>query len=74
MTVTSIDIDPELLSAARQLAGAASNRDTVDLALKTLIAIKRQPSVVEKIIGYEFSTDQIDAPTIAPGATYSSVA
>ncbi|RFA13597.1 hypothetical protein B7R22_13155 [Subtercola boreus] len=74
MTVTSIDIDPDLLSTARTLIGAASNRDTVDRALKTLIAMQRQPTVIEEIIAHKFSTDQIDAPTIEPGGQYSSVA
>ncbi|RFA07472.1 hypothetical protein B7R21_14860 [Subtercola boreus] len=74
MTVTSIDIDPDLLSTARTLIGAASNRDTVDRALKTLIAMQRQPEVIEQIIAYEFSTDQIDAPTIEPEGPYASVA
>ncbi len=66
MTVTSIDIDPDQLLIAKQLTGSASNRDTVGLALRTLIAIRRQPAVVERIIGREFTDDQIDAPTVRP--------
>ncbi len=66
MTVTSIDIDPEELRQAKELAGTSSNRETVDLALRTLIAVRRQPAAVERIIGRRFSADQIDAPTIAP--------
>lgn len=66
MTVTSIDIDPEELRQAKELAGTSSNRETVDLALRTLIAVRRQPAAVERIIGRQFSADQIDAPTIAP--------
>ncbi len=66
MTITSIDIDPEELRIAKELTGATSNREAVDLALRTLIAIRRQPAVVERIIGRAFDADQIDPPTIAP--------
>lgn len=68
MTVTSIDIDPGELKQAKELAGTTSNRETVDLALRTLIAVRRQPAAVERIIGRRFEQDQIDAPTIAPTA------
>jgi len=66
MTVTLIDIDPEKLRVAQQLTGSASNRETVDLALRTLIAIRRQPPAVERIIGRRFTDEQIDAPTVRP--------
>lgn len=66
MTVTSIDIDPDGLSQAKKLAGTTSNRETVDLALRTLIAVRRQPAAVERIIARRFDADQIDAPTITP--------
>lgn len=68
MTVTSIDIDPDELRTAKELAGTTSNRETVDLALRTLIAVRRQPAAVERIIARRFETDQIDAPTIPPSA------
>lgn len=69
MAVTSIDIDPDELKQAKKLAGTTSNRETVDLALRTLIAVRRQPAAVERIIARRFDADQIDAPTIAPGST-----
>ncbi|MFF1876351.1 type II toxin-antitoxin system VapB family antitoxin [Leifsonia sp. NPDC058230] len=68
MTVTSIDIDPDELRIAKELTGAASNRETVDLALRTLIAVRRQPAAVERIIARRFESAQIDAPTITPDA------
>jgi Arc/MetJ family transcription regulator len=68
VTVTSIDIDPVELSTARELLGASSNRETVDIALKTLIAVRRQSAAVERIIGRRFDDDQIDAPTSDPDA------
>ncbi|MFS0853918.1 type II toxin-antitoxin system VapB family antitoxin [Microbacterium sp. 179-I 3D4 NHS] len=69
MAVTSIDIDPVELKQAKELAGTTSNRETVDLALRTLIAVRRQPAAVERIIGRRFGADQIDSPTITPPAT-----
>ncbi|TDW31417.1 type II toxin-antitoxin system VapB family antitoxin [Cryobacterium psychrophilum] len=66
MAITSIDINQAELKQAKLLAGTSSNRETVDLALRTLIAVRRQPSAVERIIGRRFEPDQIDAPTITP--------
>lgn len=66
MSITSININPEALAQAKELAGTESNRETVDLALRTLIAVRRQPAAVERIISRRFGPDQIDAPTITP--------
>lgn len=66
MAITSIDIDAEELRVAKELAGTSSNRETVDVALRTLIAVRRQPAVVERIIGRRFDDDQIDAPITPP--------
>jgi Arc/MetJ family transcription regulator len=66
MPITSIDIDQDELKQAKLLAGTKSNRETVDLALRTLIAVRRQPSAGERIIGRRFEPSQIDAPTITP--------
>jgi Arc/MetJ family transcription regulator len=66
VAITSIDIDQDELKLAKELAGTASNRETVDLALRTLIAIRRQPAAVERIIAIRFDDDQIDAPTVTP--------
>ncbi len=68
MAITSININPDELLTAKKLTGSASNRETVDLALRTLIAVRRQPAAVERIIGRRFAADQINAPTIRSGA------
>ncbi|WP_372699863.1 type II toxin-antitoxin system VapB family antitoxin [Arthrobacter sp. JSM 101049] len=68
MALTSIDIDRDELKQAKQLAGTTSNRETVDLALRTLIAVRRQPAAVERIISRRFEPSQIDAPTVSPPA------
>ncbi|WP_382308134.1 type II toxin-antitoxin system VapB family antitoxin [Herbiconiux sp. UC225_62] len=72
MVVTSIDIDPGDLQAARRLVGATSNKETVAVALKTLIASRRQSAVIESIIAHRFEDDQIDAPTITPAGQHSA--
>lgn len=66
MAITSINIDQHELKQAKQLAGTTSNRETVDLALRTLIAVRRQPSAVERVISHRFEPGQVDAPTITP--------
>jgi len=66
MAVTSIDIDPAVLTQAKQLAGTSPNREAVDLALRTLIAVRRQHSAVEQIISRRFEPDQIDVLNVAP--------
>ncbi|WP_449373711.1 type II toxin-antitoxin system VapB family antitoxin [Arthrobacter psychrolactophilus] len=66
MAITSVDIDKAELNQAKRLAGTTSTRETVDLALRTLIAVRQQPAVVERIISRSFEPSQVDAPTISP--------
>lgn len=54
MAITSGGIDA--LKQDKQLAGAASNRVTIDLALRTLIAVPRQLTAVERVAGRCFET------------------
>lgn len=58
MTVTTIDLDQSVLDMAKQLTGARTNRDVVNRALQTLIAVRQQPAAVERIIGRDFTDDQ----------------
>jgi Arc/MetJ family transcription regulator len=74
MTVTSIDIDQNELKLAKEVAGTTTARETVDLALRTLIAVRRQPAAVERIIARTFDADQIDAPTIPPTSAPPAIA
>lgn len=68
MALTSIDIDRDKLKQAKQLTGTTSNRETVDLALRTLITVRRQPAAVERIISPRFEPSQINAATVTPPA------
>jgi Arc/MetJ family transcription regulator len=65
MAIT-IDIDQDRLEQAKQLTGVRSNRDVVDLALRTLIAVRRQSAAVERIIVRRCEPHQNEAPTISP--------
>lgn len=58
MTVTSIDIDQDVLRQAKELCGSTTSRETVDLALRTLIAVRRQPVAVERIISRRFDDEE----------------
>ena len=62
MAVTSIDIDQDELRQAKELAGTTSNRETVDLALRTLIAVRRQPAAVSLLLSSE-SLPALSNPT-----------
>lgn len=59
-----MDIDSDDLKRARELTGSASNREAVEVALKTLIALRSQPDAVEQIIARRFDDEQVDAPVI----------
>ncbi|MCT9620132.1 MULTISPECIES: type II toxin-antitoxin system VapB family antitoxin [unclassified Curtobacterium] len=70
MTVTTIDLDQAVLDTAKELTGARTNRDVVNRALQTLIAVRRQPDAVERIVGRTFTDEQTGAPVehySAPG-------
>lgn len=64
MTVTTIDLDPDVLDVAKSLTGARTNRDVVTRALQTLIAVRRQPAAVERILGRTFTDEQMHAPVV----------
>lgn len=61
MAVTTIDLDQAVLDTAKELTGARTNRDVVNRALQTLIAVRRQPAVVERMVHRDFTEDQVHA-------------
>ena len=69
MTVMTIDLDPELLDAAKALTGARTDREVVTRALQTLIATRQQPAAVERVIARQFSDEQ----TCASGRPHAAV-
>jgi Arc/MetJ family transcription regulator len=64
MAVTSIDLDQAMLDTAKALTGARTNRDVVNRALQTLIAVRSQPAAVERMLSREFTDEQTHAPVI----------
>ena len=42
---TNIDIDDDLMSTALRLTGLKTKKETVELALKTLISLKKQEKI-----------------------------
>ncbi len=51
MTVTSIDIDDELLHDARRLSGLKSKRDIIDTALREYVRRGKQIELADRIAG-----------------------
>jgi Arc/MetJ family transcription regulator len=43
---TNIDLDDQVLAEAQRLTGAATKRETVDIALRELVARRRQREVL----------------------------
>ena len=66
MAVTTIDLDQRVLDDAKRLTGARSNREVVQRALETLIAVRRQPAAVERIIARDLTEDLSAADEIIP--------
>lgn len=66
MAVTTIDLDQRVLEDAKQLTGARSNREVVQRALETLIAVRRQPAAVERIIARDFAAGPTSADELHP--------
>lgn len=49
MSLTNVDVDPQLLERARQLTGKKSDRAVLELALRRLIASKQKHAMIEGI-------------------------
>lgn len=64
MALTNIDIRGDLLEQARELTGARSNREVVDLALRRLIAHKSKRRMADGIAQLKDLPDNLGAPTI----------
>ena len=64
MTITSIDIDPDLLHEGKHLLGASSNREAVARALSYTATMQRQLLAYERISQRAFTDEQINAEPI----------
>lgn len=50
MTKTLVDIDDELLEAARAALGTSTKKDTVNAALREVVALQRRAAAVEGLV------------------------
>ena len=50
MAKTLIDIDEDILEAARGVLGTSTEEDTVNMALREVVAIQRRANAVEGLI------------------------
>ncbi|PWF25969.1 type II toxin-antitoxin system VapB family antitoxin [Ancrocorticia populi] len=66
MTLTSVDLDPQLIARARDLTGERSNRSVIDLALRRLIASKQKGAMISGIAELADLESQLGAPVIVP--------
>jgi len=50
MTKTLVDIDDELLEAARAALGTSTKKDTVNAALREVLAMQRRAAAVDGLV------------------------
>jgi len=60
MTVTSIDLEPELLDEAKLATGQSTIKGAVTQALETVVMMSRQRAAIDKIAGLECLNDLLD--------------
>ncbi|UGT64279.1 type II toxin-antitoxin system VapB family antitoxin [Nocardia asteroides] len=71
MTVTSVDLDMQLVERARVLTGERSNRAVLDLALRRLIASKQKGAMIDGIAGLSDLENELGAPVASPDESRS---
>jgi Arc/MetJ family transcription regulator len=54
---TNIVIDQELMAEAQKLAGTKTMRETVDLALRELVAYRRRQGILDLVGKYKWEGD-----------------
>lgn len=60
MTVTSIDISPELLAKVKESTGLKTNREVVTYALEEVLRAKRQSAALQRIFELNPAADLND--------------
>lgn len=68
MTLTSVDLDPQLIERARALTGEKSNRAVLDLALRRLIASKQKGAMIDGIAALADLEAELGAPVVLPAS------
>lgn len=57
---TNVEIDDEVMGEAMRIAGTATKRETVDLALRELVARHRRLGILDLRGKIEFAADPVD--------------
>ncbi|HEY5320319.1 MAG TPA: type II toxin-antitoxin system VapB family antitoxin [Galbitalea sp.] len=57
MTVTSVDIDSEILRQAKDIYGVKTNREAIDLALRDVVIRRHQLDAIDAISSMTLDTD-----------------
>lgn len=60
MSVTSIDIDPELLAKVKASTGLRTNREAVTYALEEIVRRDRQSAALQSMYENDFARDLND--------------
>lgn len=60
MTKTLVDIDDELLEAAREALGTSTKKDTVNAALREVIAMQRRSQAADDLVEWLGRNDPWD--------------
>lgn len=66
VVMTSVDLDPRLITRARELTGERSSRAVLDLALRRLIASKQKGAMIDAIAELSDLPSELDAPVVRP--------
>lgn len=66
MTVTSVDLNPELIERARAITGEKSNRAVLDLALRRLIASRQKDAMIDGIAALSDLEAELGSPVDSP--------
>ena len=60
MTKTLIDIDDDLLEAAREVLGTTTKKDTVNTALREVLAAQQRRRAVDDLIAWTAGHEPLD--------------
>ncbi|GAB49533.1 type II toxin-antitoxin system VapB family antitoxin [Mobilicoccus pelagius] len=69
MTMTSVDLDPELIARAREVTGERTNGAVIDLALRRLVASRQKGTMIEAIAELDGLAEGLAAPVVTPPST-----
>lgn len=66
MTVTSVDVNREVIDEIKRVAGLHTDREVINTALDQYLGFVRQDHAIERIGARRFTDEQIEATTVDP--------